>query len=678
MAYLEATYQETNLEVSPEVEFFAGELDRFNSDLKGTPTEKRAQIFKMLDSYYSFTRKRADKLKERISRSRRGRSWQRGGSTDMDIDETDDRSVSTDAQELRSVEEEAQTWDLLRRILPLRYRDPTQFEPKARKSDQPLKSRKQHWDDFLLSESLARERKLVLEWLQNTASHGPPIDEVVSELQQSAERGDIVAHGWLHTRHKIKLWKSINAYQGVIDPDDVNLADAHLGSNTVITQLDPDAITRQGRKLEPQDVFFERAIWLGCFEMLRRGFSMAKIREWCSIRTELWRAVAIAPLPLSNSEDEDQPDFSPASLVLWRRMCFATATKGGTSDYDRAVYGILAGDIVSVEKVCKSWDDFLFLHYNALLRTQFDSYLIKQGGEEAAETAAEFPVFNAVQHHSEPSSVGRRLIATLEDDARTAREAATVAKALQGAIIANELDRLMYLEGVFLSHNANEKEPSKLIPRCDTSLPDNLKESKLFKLNDHDNLRIMAHILIITSALDRLSGATKTHLGPLQKRGQAQELMIIAYVSFLRLSGLVEMIPLYCSKISSPRQYLTLSRNMIQIDNDEGRMQQLGIMKRLGMDLLEFAKAQPEIYLEDVGEAELKCTAKGQFKILKGPMTLKYGLVIKTDFFGEDPDFVEEEDKAIIRSMEWLMLAPGLLVETCGYAIRIYKYFLSK
>ncbi len=225
------------------------------------------------------------------------------------------------------------------------------------------------------------KKKIILEWLQNSASQGPPIDEVVRDLQRNAERGDILAHGWLHTRSKIKMQKGVNGYQGVIDPDDPNLVDSHLSSNTLITQLDPDAMTRQGRRLEPEDEFFERAIWLGCFEMLRRGSSMADIRDWCSVRTELWRAATISPLPLSNPEDEEQSDFDPNALVLWKRMCFAAARDGGTGDYDRAVYGLLAGDLPSVEKVCKSWDDFLFAHYNSVLRSQFDSFLVRRGGE---------------------------------------------------------------------------------------------------------------------------------------------------------------------------------------------------------------------------------------------------------------------------------------------------------
>lgn len=680
IAALEATYRESSIRVGDEVDFFAAELDRYNSDHRESTAEKRDHVFKLIDSYHTYTRRRADRLRERQSHERSARrgSWQRGPSADMDIDDADDGNATGGSEDLRRIEEEAQTWDLLRRILPLRYREPTQSQPKSY-SDPPTMSRRQWWDEFLLSDSAAREKKVVLEWLQCSATHGPPIDEVVSELQQSAERGDILAHGWLHTRHKIKLQKSVNGYQGVLDPNDAGITESHLGSRTLIAQLDPDAVARQGRELEPQDEFFERAIWLGCFEMLRRGCTMSEVREWCSVRTELWRAACLAPLPLSSPEDDDQPEFDPNSLVLWRRMCFATAHEGGTSDYDRAVHGLLAGDISSVEKVCKSWDDFLFVHYNALLRTQFDSFLIKQSSDDATKIAQQFPVFNAVLHHGDQSTMGRRLIADLEEDSRIKSEAIRTLKAIQGAIVSNDLDRHMYNQGLVLSKHANQNQKSKLIPETSQfATVYGKNQEKYFDLADHDSLRILAHILIIVSTLDRLAGFSKDD-GPLQTRHQVKEHIIAAYVSYLRLANLEETVPLYCSELYGARLNETLSRNLIHIVSVDARLKQLTIMKKLGLDLADFVKAQPEIYLGDVFDRSLRCEAKGRFKIVEdGPATLKYGRIIKPDFFGEDAEYVDAEDELIIRSMEWLMLVPGLFVETCTYATRVYKYFLKR
>lgn len=677
MADLEETYQKTtyqDIDIQPDeaVDYFAAELDRYTTDLDAAPAEKCAQVLQLVDSYFNYTRNKADRLHDRQARQQSARqgSWQGG----MDID--DDGGSVAGLDEVRRAEEEAQTWDLLRRILPLRHRDLTSLQLHKNHDDSPPQSRKQWWDEFIISDSTAKERKVVLEWLQSSASYGPPIDELVSELQQNAERGDILAHGWLHTRSKIKLQKSVNGYQGVLDPAIPGLAESHLGSNTLITQLDPDSITRQARRLEPQDEFFERAIWLGCFEMLRRGYSMSEIRDWCSARTELWRAAAFAPLPLSNPEDEDQPEFDPASVILWNRVCYKTSRDGGTSDYDKAVYGLLAGDVESVERVSKSWDDFLFAHYNALLRMQFDSFLLKHAGEDVGKVASKFAASDALIKSKNLRSAGKDLIERLEVDPRTKDEASRTLKLLQGAIIANELDQHLHHQGLVLSEHANQNQQSKLIPKS-RALPSHIDPRKYIDLSDHDSMRILAHVLIIDSTLDRLNGFSAE--GGFDSIHREKEHLIAGYISYLRLANLEEMIPLYCSKLHGPRIYETLSRNIIHIINNDARVNQLTIMRKLRIDIAEFAKAQPVIYLDDVNAKDAPCEAMQNFKILEdGPATLKYGRIVKPDFFGQDGEYVDPEDDLIIRSLEWLMLVPGLLKETCEYAILAYKYFLSK
>lgn len=672
MAELEATYQDSSIRVGDEVDFFASQLDRFDNNFEGSAAEQRAQVYTLVESYYTYMRNRANRIQGRQSTA-----WQRGGSADMDMDDADDATADTDPEELRRVEEEAQTWDLLRRVLPLRYRDQA-ASPSDDVQKLPTTSRRRWWKEFVLADSSAREKKVVLEWLQSSASHGPPVDEVVSELQQNAERGDILAHGWLHTRHKIKLQKSVNGYQGVLDPNDLGAAQSHLGSSTLVTQLDPDAITRQNRKVEAQDEFFERAIWLGCFEMLRRGYTMAEIREWCAVRTELWRAATIAPLPLANPEDEELSSFDPAALVLWRQMCFASAREGGTSEYDRAVYGLLAGDLESVTRISKSWDDYLFAHYNSMLRSQFDSFLVKNSGMDE-QAARRFPVFSAGVNQSDPTTVSKRLISSLETNEATKDEAMRTLKVLQGAIIARDLDQHMHNQGLMLSRFANQRQKSKLIPESPASRQlEPLNENKYFDLTDHDSLRVLAHVLIVVNTLDRISGFSQDQ-SSLAGLHLVPEHIIAAYVSYLRLANLEEMIPLYCSKLSSPRLYEALSRNLIHVVGEDARIRQLQIIKTLGLDLATFATRQPELYFSDVNEKSVACEAKTQFKILeKGAPTLKFGRIVKPDFFGEDAEYIDPEDELIIRSLEWLLLVDGLFVTTCSYVLRAYKYFLKR
>lgn len=251
-------------------------------------------------------------------------------------------------------------------------------------------------------------------------------------------------------------------------------------------------------------------------------------------------------------------------------------------------------------------------------------------------------------------------------------------KVLQGAIIAKELDTHMYNQGYMLSKFANKVQKSKLIPQVVSSgLFGSLNEAKYFDLSDHDSLRILAHILIIVATLDRLSGSSKRD-GALGSHRTVQENIIAAYISYLRLANLEEMVPLYSSKLAGPRLHETLSRNMIHILGDEARRHQISIIGKLGLNVDAFLKAQPLIYLMDVDDKSTRCEAKGRFRILEnGPATLKYGRIVKPDFFGEDAEHVDDEDELIIRSMEWLLLANDSFVETCIYAIRVYKYFLS-
>ncbi len=123
---------------------------------------------------------------------------------------------------------------MLRRLLPLRYRDKaavhhsnehsTEHPKRVEKKLAPQSSRRQYWADFLQEVPKAKERKTVLEWLQSSASTGPDIDDVVKDLQRSAERGEILAHGWLHTRGAIKQHKRLIASSDALPPDSKELA----------------------------------------------------------------------------------------------------------------------------------------------------------------------------------------------------------------------------------------------------------------------------------------------------------------------------------------------------------------------------------------------------------------------------------------------------------------------
>ncbi|CAK7203308.1 Nucleoporin nup84 [Sporothrix eucalyptigena] len=752
--------QQIGDDIGEEVEIFAKFLDECII-ARGSAPEQRARIFKLVDHYYDYARETADVMRERLRLARLARgssgdstsSSNTGGNSTlaarrpglrsgsgMDVDSQtalqrreDISSEDDTAASAQRWEEEAQTWDLFRRLLPLRYRDKTAtasgsaasgsgFQPIRRAGlGRPPQSRREYWADFVLSEPKARERKTILEWLQSSAnSSSPDIDEVVQELQCNAERGEILAHGWLHTRGAIKQHKRLVATSEPLDPNSPDVQDSNLDApNRLVTQLDPDVVTRQGqagRKLAPQDAFFEQAIWLGCYELLRRGKSIADIRDWCVERTEVWRAASISALPLANDDgsaggdnsDDDVPDFDCLATVLWRRMCYRLSQEGSASLHERAVYGILSGDLASVEAVSSSWDDLAFAKYNAELRAQFDAYLIRQAESADVHSLLILHGDVPVGYSSDPSNSSSSTHPTssapssfLRDRTRKAA-AKTPAKALQAAMIDEKLDSFLFQQGVLLAEYANASRPSKLIPKYDATTTASAAaaaaaaaaDTKFIEPTDCHGLRILAHVLIVVSALDKLDGKGKdvAALGPLARRHQTEEHAIASYISFLRLARLEELIPLYASKLLGERCYTNMALNLIHIEERDVQQRLLQLMRKLGLDPVKFVKTLPQIFLADVADAEQARQDNNEkpaclsFSMLQNSApTLKFGRLIKPGIFGTatelpgDADgvlLVDKADELLIRSMEWMMLVDGLALETCDFGVRIYKYFL--
>ena len=679
--------------VGREVERFAEVLDGYNPLRATAKEEKYEMTVDLIELYHKIALDTLDRLREQHASERRkkdGLRWRkkiRGfkitqDDEDMEIGDFDEKDyasqeLQTTIEDLERWEEEAQTWDLLRRLLHLRF-------PRPGPDGEPLKlpprqsllhqysSERNTWENFLENDLLALERKTVLKWLEDTADEsGEDISVLVQDLQQNAERGDIIAHGWLHTKAAIKNQKRNHTWPQALDPTSPEVQRIHLNSSKtepLVTQLDPDAATRQSRKLEPQDEYFERAIWLGCYEMLRRGKGPEEIKEWCMDRTEIWRAVSMSGLP-DDKPEADDGSGNPASSALWRRICFALARRGGGDEYERAVYGILSGDISSVELVCKSWDDFVFAHYNALLRTQFDNYLQKFHPRRAIiHSTSNFGSFDAIQFHGDPKSAGARLIETLKTDPRTSVETLQPMKMLQGVLIANDFDNFIYQQGLALSKFANAGGPSTLIPSTKEQ-PENEDINKYIALDDHDSLRVLTHVLLVFISLGLDMGSPF--------RQSVIENVIVSYISFLRLAGKEELIPLYCSQLSGSRRYATLSRNLIDVTDHEQRVTQIKLMRELGLDVQEFVKFQSRYLFTDYPDTVDGYPATGNFKLLEDAPDGS-GLKIKKDFFGDDPDKIERVDLLFVRSFEWYLLVDGLWSETFVIGTMLYMRFFSK
>ncbi|KAI1268822.1 nuclear pore protein 84/107 [Xylariaceae sp. FL1019] len=657
-----------------DAEKFAKTLDALTLPTKSA-ADQRADLFELVDKHYHHAAKKVLEL-----RQLQGSAADRDTSSQdsMDLDEADEApSAASQAEDVRNWEQEAQMWDLLRRVLPLRYSKRNALRP-IRREISKFQSSADLWDDFLQSDLVAQERKAILECLQTSADESrPKVNDMVKDYEKQANRGSMTAHGWLHTRLVLKKQKSTGGWVGPLDPksSDAGRMVTEDRKTPLVTQLDPDAVTRQGRKLESGDEYFERAIWLGCYELLRRGRSLNEIRAFCVEREQVWRAVSISAMPLSRVADLEPVSTDPMAILLWRRTCFALARQGGINDYERAVYGILSGDVSSVEKICTNWDDFVFAHYNSLLRAQFDDFIMKRCPSDAtAAIRHNFSSFNALQFHGDPSAASERLVSSLESNKATRGEARTPMKALEAAIISDNVPQYMHDLGAVLGKRANLNGASFLIPEIDSDSVD-ADDPRFCQLHDHQGLRAATHVYLIISSLDRLQGGEAAELAA---RAKAQDNIIATYVSTLRLSGLTDLMPLYCSKLDEDRGFYTLSRNISRIVDPRDRDQTLRIMEKLGMDIGRFVFYQPYSLLDSFPITDPPPPAFGAFSIfLKEPPSIKYGRRMKPDFFGDESETLDLVDEPLISSLEWFLQVEGLWDEFFQAGTLVYKRFLK-
>lgn len=175
------------------------------------------------------------------------------------------------------------------------------------------------------------ETRIILAWLTDTAPRITNPEYIPSTR-------------WLHTREHIKMRKLTR--DNTHDP--------------IVSELDPDATLRQARGLMSEDEENERKLLKQVFTYLRIG-DIKGAQQVCRDSNNYWRAASLK----GHKEN-----------VLWRKMCFHMARQPQTDRYERAVYGVVCGDLDSVVPVCQSWEDQMWAHFNAIYTWKLEEVLL--------------------------------------------------------------------------------------------------------------------------------------------------------------------------------------------------------------------------------------------------------------------------------------------------------------
>ena len=681
--------QATADRVGKQVEKFAENLDRLSNrrqqevyadcrhvlPLVNAYKKIASDTVKHLGSMHGIERRRelSKKTRRRV-RSSSGKSTPRPASAG-------DRAMTTTVEDLKRWEQEEHTWDLLSLMLQAEYPIPDSARSQAgsnlvrpSKNNQVHRysSEKEVWNSFLASDDLAWGRHVVVGWLQKSADQmGQNIEQVVEELEAGADRGSgLWAHSWLFTKEAIKGQKRLRSWPKALDPDDPGLDAALLNSEKtkpLVTQLDPDAITRQGRSLEKQDHYFERAMWLACWEMVRRGKDWSYVREWCQERVEGWRAAAMCGDPRSSLSDTlSAPTWQ--SRALWRQTCALAAKDGGIDEYENAVYGVLSGYLSSVQKVSRCWDDYLFAHYNSYLLHSFDRYVRTNfSGRVPKALKDKTGSFKLSMLGGQSEQNARDIVENMKQMEATKEEAKDPFKMLQGSLIANSFENFVFTHGIALAESANVGARSKTIPLPQIPVGKRSITAPV-TTGDHDLLRMITHIIFIFQDLG--------HNFQQDKHTEVMENIVVAYIDYLGKAGKQQLLPLYASRLSAKRSLFCLGRQLPAIQEHGERQTFMQLMKQYDINVPGVLSKQLQMIIVDT-------TPEGSIPPNYPPITIleqsRKDIMdlrqIRPNFIG---DTITEDQNDLIHGFEWYLLMDGHWTPTMAIGSLIYKHLLRK
>lgn len=649
--------------VGKEVETFAEHLDQFFELLH--EMERYDAVLKVVDDFQDVAAKAAEKLEEDHQRERAQqlrKEWSENAnisttthafasSTSLRLGGSLSDAKKEKVEQQRRWQQEADLWDLFRIMLELHYQNPTVWrqqrdEELAQMGDvHRYTSEQELWDRFLLCDDTARERQLIKRWLEQTADHQESdIQGIVEQLEAKAGRGKgLWTSGWMHTRERIKHEKRLRTWP---DPDAEPLPQLKRSDNTemLTASLDPDASARQNRTLEQPDSYFERATWIACWEMLRRGKTWQEVSEWCQQRNEGWRAVAIG----KGADPAELP-----SLSAWRKMCYLASQTACSSDYEAAVYGLLGGSYNAMQKICRSVDDHLYAHYSTYLVRHFDHWL-----SESYPHRAPLARHGVIEETLEDPEQGMYdMLNRLRKKPATGLESIKPMKIIQSYLIANDIGSLVNTLGYAISYTDQKRgREGRMIVHLEPFWSDKSQNQPEEEVAlDPQALRITTHMSIL---LDKLAPPQLT-----KEEDYARENVTIAYIQTLRAAGKRDLIPLYAAQLSKGAYIQAMSHVMQDITDAKEQTETLSLLDQYKLDVVFILNEQLGYVLDAHLAKDLHGTER-PLQLLE-PSKEQYHPAqrISNSFL---PEYETEGDVAVVASLRWFNMIPGQWKDTFG------------
>lgn len=516
------------------------------------------------------------------------------------------------------------------------------------------------------------ELRIVREWLQETLAPKHIVE---------------VRKGYLaFTKNRVRAEKRASVGGGPTSGDGRRLTFGSAASTSfapkirgkAVKNLDPDAVSRGEGGLELEDATYEKALLRTLFEYARAGRLDAAF-DLCHQTDQSWRAATLRggmlyhdPAVSLDLQDVDRV-VGNRNRSLWKSACKKLAANPNLDEFERALYGSLAGELQSVANVSQSWEEFLWAHVNAKLEGAVDAKLDERHSWWSQE--ADVELFGDGEHGAVKLAQTCSSISSANATAASAGGAAGGASKAEAELgsLNGVFDKLSQTQSHSIHLQANN--PYRLVQRSviSNNLPelfnrfaDNLgdMQAALEPATFARLLRFFAHVILYLRLLS------------ISLPDFACNTILSCYVQVLEAAGETDLVAMYASSLepqSATRSYAKFLGSMDVNASRDAKAHALRQAEEHNLDLAAVARCTVEMVFD-----ELFPTIMSDFDEPTG-----FGGALKTRAGTGKLDALkfdvrqDANEEALVRAIDWLTFDPSTYADAITQSNALTRLFLS-
>ncbi|KAJ3283731.1 Nucleoporin nup84 [Rhizoclosmatium sp. JEL0117] len=390
--------------------------------------------------------------------------------------------------------------------------------------------------------------------------------------------------------------------------------------------MDPDAPIRTKIQLHQDDANYEHALHRALFSYLRRG-DLQSMAQFCRDVDEPWKAASLQGAAyfrdslVDGEKYDDEGTSGNINRDLWKLTCLEIAKEPSFDAYERAIYGVLGGNVSTVTPVCQTWEDLVWNHYSYYVETVLDQHLstvphlTKANNEYSKEDVPESVPL--------PNELFDRLNNHESNEIRAAAQ--NPFRIIQAMLILNLVDPLLMSVHTQLAQQSHGN-----IPQLPTFL------------------RFMVHLILTLRSVSY----------PIQAKDSA-DFIIKTYIDLLIAARKFSIVAIYVGQLPSTLQIECYAQFLEGLAVDkETRYEYILQGKECGIDMQTTCRRAVELTFET--------------GIFQHPVPRKAADVFVSNMDDEVSDAVYKQ----VRALEWVLFDPLQKGEALGQCNRLVRRFL--